>query len=293
MSLKPDVDLVPSQSSKTAAHLDVDFDYVHRKTTNRDIYFLRNGSAQRSIHQVTFRAQAAHVELWDAVTGSIIEVPSKKTPDGRTQLEVTLPPFGSIFVVFSAEGSRNDFPPSGPARVLPLENARWQVQFQTGRGAPAEPITVRELESWTDWPQPGVRYFSGTATYRATVNTPTFHQGDEVLLRFKDVREIARVRVNGHDAGTLWAKPLEIRVDPWLHAGSNALEIEVTNLWPNRIIGDLQPGVHERFTRTNIGGYRQNSPLLPSGLIGPVSWIILEKHENDRTRRPSKDSKAL
>ncbi len=292
MKLQPDVDLSPPQSSESAARLDSDFDYVHRKSANRDIYFLRNGSEHKSTHQVTFRAQNTHVELWDAVTGTITEIPSKKTADGRTQLEVTLPPFGSISVVFSPDGSRDALPPPGSARVVPLESAKWEVKFQSGRGAPAEPLTVSELNSWTDWPQSGVRYFSGTATYRATVSAPAFRQGDEVLLRFKDVREIARLRVNGHDAGTLWAKPLEIRVDPWLHAGPNALEIEVTNLWPNRIIGELQPGTHDRFIRTNIGTYRRNSPLLPSGLIGPVSWVLLERHENDRMRHSPQDPKT-
>ena len=292
MNLKPDVDLSPSPSSKTAAHFDTDFDYVHRKAADRDIYFLRNGSAHASTHQVTFRAQGAHVEFWDAITGTVTEAPAIKTTDGRTQLEVNLAPFGSIFVVFSSHGYPSASPLLRAERVLPLETEKWKVQFQSGRGAPSEPLTVHVLQSWTDWPQPGVRYFSGSATYRATVAAPNSRPGEEVFLRFKDVREIARVRINGHDAGTVWAKPLEVRVDPWLHHGSNDLEVEVTNLWPNRIIGDLQPGAMKRFTRTNIGSYRQDSPLLPSGLIGPLSWVLFERHENDRMRRSPQDPKT-
>jgi hypothetical protein len=150
----------------------------------------------------------------------------------------------------------------------------WQVSFQTGRGAPETPVAMDELRSWTESKEPGVKYFSGTATYVADVEAPVYEKGGKVLLKFTDVREIARVRVNGKDAGTVWAKPLQLRVDPWLKPGVNRIEIEVTNLWPNRIIGDMQPGVTRRYTQTNITKYQVDSPLLPSGLIGPVSWVI-------------------
>jgi hypothetical protein len=148
------------------------------------------------------------------------------------------------------------------------------VTFQPNRGGPATPVEVRSLKSWTEWAEAGVRYFSGTATYRTKVTAPFFSKGSRVWLCFADVREIARVRVNGRDAGTVWARPLKIRVDRLLKPGENTLEIEVTNLWPNRLIGDLQPGTTQRFTQTNITTYRADSPLLPSGLIGPVTWEV-------------------
>jgi hypothetical protein len=68
--------------------------------------------------------------------------------------------------------------------------------------------------------------------------------------------------------------PYTVRVDTLLHPGQNLLEVEATNLWPNRIIGDLQPGNTQRYTHTNITKYTADSPLLPSGLIGPVEWLI-------------------
>jgi hypothetical protein len=156
---------------------------------------------------------------------------------------------------------------------VPLD-ATWSIAFEPGRGAPEKPVSATVLKSWTDWPDPGIHYFSGTATYTSTVTAPSIAAGERVLLHFADVREIARVRVNGHDAGTVWAQPLTLRVDPWLKPGRNTLEIEVTNLWPNRIIGDRQPNASQPFTKTNITTYRADSPLLPSGLIGPVEWIV-------------------
>jgi hypothetical protein len=184
---------------------------------------------------------------------------------------LSLPAFGSEFVVFSMEREK-ELPMKAVTQSTEAPvTAEWRVTFQRARGAPEQPISITDLTSWTEWPEPGVRYFSGTATYRADVVAPTFAQGEQVLLRFSDVREIARVRVNGHDAGTVWAKPFTLRVDPWLKPGENSIEIAVTNLWPNRIIGDLQPGAVQHYTETNITKYRANSPLVPSGLIGPVS----------------------
>jgi Glycosyl hydrolases family 2, sugar binding domain len=132
------------------------------------------------------------------------------------------------------------------------------------------------LESWTNWPDPEVRYFSGTATYVAYVAAPTFTKSQRVLLHFQDVREIARVKVNGKYAGTIWAKPFALRVDQFLKPGENILELEVTNLWPNRVIGDLQDSSAQRYTETNIKSCRSTSPLLPAGLIGRPEWQIEE-----------------
>lgn len=276
MGVQPDVETSPELSGARAARSDSDFDYVHRRMSERDVYFVRNGSGRVSVHQVTFRARAEHVELWDPVTGGVSQAQAVRSADDRTTVKIALPPFGSIFVVFSQEGSPDTEPVMREAKVQPISADLWQVRFQRGRGAPTQPVSVRELTSWTEWPETGVRYFAGSATYRAEVGAPEMHDGENVFLRFTDVREIARVRVNGHDAGTVWAKPLEIRVDPWLRPGSNSLEIEVTNLWANRIIGDAQPGVRKTFTKTNIRSYSGDSPLLPSGLIGPVSWVLRE-----------------
>ena len=276
LGVQPDVEIAPAPTGLRSARSDSDFDYVHRRIGERDLYFVRNGSGRASVHRVTFRARAAHVEFWDPVTGDVSEAPAVRSADDRTTVNIDLPPFGSTFVVFSQEGAADAAPVMHEASVQPVVTDGWQVRFQPGRGAPTLPVSVRELTSWTEWPQPEVRYFAGSATYRAEVGAPERRVGEQVFLRFTDVREIARVRVNGHDAGTVWAKPLEIRVDPWLRPGSNSLEIEVTNLWPNRIIGDARPGSKERFTKTNIRSYRADSQLLPSGLIGPVAWALRE-----------------
>jgi hypothetical protein len=109
------------------------------------------------------------------------------------------------------------------------------------------------------------RYFSGTAKYRARFEA----RAGEVELDLGDVREIARVRLDGLDLGTLWKKPF--RVTAAVREGSNELEIEVTNFWPNRLIGDQRLPAAKRTTMTNITKWKADSPLMPSELLGPVT----------------------
>ena len=90
-----------------------------------------------------------------------------------------------------------------------------------------------------------------------------------------DVKNLAEVIVNGKSLGILWKKPFRIDVTEALNTGENTLEVKVTNLWVNRLIGDQQPDVKNKITFTTMPFYRADSPLLPSGLLGPVK--ILEK----------------
>jgi hypothetical protein len=170
-----------------------------------------------------------------------------------------------------------------------LPAAGWTLEFQADRGAPAGPQPLNRFQSWSESADPGVRYFSGTATYRTDVDIkPAANQ--HVFLTLSGLHEICTVRVNGKNAGTLWAMPYRLDITGSLLPGRNALELEVTNLWPNRIIGDAQPSATHTYTRTNIRKYTVDSPLLPSGLVGPVSLeierpTILQAAQGAATRR--------
>lgn len=272
----PDVETVGPDAVTLSAGSKARLDYAHRRGAAADVYFFRNGSANAVKTDVLLRARGEQIELWDAVSGRRYNAADARLqPDGRMRLTLALPAYGSLFVVLTHErGAPLEKQPDVKQveAVQPL--APWSVTFQPDRGAPAHPVLFPHLTSWTENADAGVRYFSGTATYRTEVLAPQHGAGDEVWLRFSDVREIARVRMNGHEAGTVWAKPLVVRVDPWLKPGKNLLEIEVTNLWPNRIIGDMQPNATAHITRTNIRSYRADSPLLPSGLIGDLEWEL-------------------
>jgi Glycosyl hydrolases family 2, sugar binding domain len=203
-------------------------------------------------------------------------VAMKEGAPGQAMVALHLPAFGSVFVVFDEEFTAGTAEAAEHEELLKVRE-NWKLSFQPDRGGPAAGLEVGELKSWTESADPAVRYFSGSVTYSATVEAPQGAQQDNVAMQFSDVRDVARVRINGVDAGTVWAKPYRLDVGKFLKPGANKIEIEVTNLWANRIIGDLQPGVTERITSTNITTYKANSPLLPSGLIGPISWVVSGK----------------
>lgn len=265
-----------TSSRKLGAKSTTGLDYIHRRTISTDIYFFRNGSADNINATVLLRAKGKSAELWDPVTGDRYKSSSTQVQsDGRTRVALSLPSFGSIFIVLSRDP---DTPLVAPSRLVHSEVLRpltpWNVTFQPNRGAPSNGVLFPQLTSWTESDIPGVRYFSGTAIYRASVIAPKHKPDDEVWLRFSEVHEIARIRINSHDAGTVWSYPFALKVGGWLKPGRNSIEIEVTNLWPNRIIGDLQPGATAHYTETNIRAYKADSPLFPSGLIGDIEWQL-------------------
>ncbi len=285
LNIQPDVLFTSSTGAPLNeppfASSSVGLDYVHRTLGDSEIYFVRNAGSTGVEVRASFRSPAGltgdaeeHAELWDAVYGRMSAVATGSEGGGRTTVALSLPAFGSTFVILSRRLPRvealavhRDVEPVTPA-------SGWTLTFQPDRGGPTAPVVLRELKSWTDSPDPRVRFFSGTATYRAEVVAPSVGKGAAISLHFSDVESIARVRVNGKDAGTVWAMPYTLRVDDLLRPGANIIEVETTNLWPNRIIGDQQPGVTHTYTKTNITRYTASSPLLPSGLIGPVEWLI-------------------
>ena len=276
MGLPPDVTVLGDNQRVLGASSTSALDYIHQRIGGTDLYFLRNGSNMVSRHQVSFRITGELPQVWDPLTGTMQAAPGARLlPVGRVEVPVALPPFGSSILVFAKSIGHPVAPHAPTTDTMPVTvTGKWGIAFQAGRGAPQTPVETTALKSWTTWSDLGVRYFSGTATYQATVTAPAVAAGKRVWLRFPMVLEIGQVTINGKSAGTVWAEPFMLRVDPFLHPGANHLSIAVTNLWPNRIIGDLQPSAKKHYTSTNIRRYKADSPLLPSGLIGQPEWVI-------------------
>lgn len=170
----------------------------------------------------------------------------------------------------------------------------WHVAFPPNLGAPAE-IVLPELVSLRKHAEPGVKYFSGTATYTKQFDFSKSQAADLVYLDLGRVQVAAEVRLNGKDLGALWKPPYRVNVTEALDAGENTLEVRVSNLWVNRLIGDEQlppensygpdgailqlPAWYVEGKPKPAGGriafatwnhYEKNSPLVESGLLGPV-----------------------
>jgi hypothetical protein len=269
LDIKPDFEY-------TKPHNDTAVLFVHRKLPAGEVYWVDNRNNREESVEATFRVQGKAAELWHADTGKI-ERASYRIADGRTTVPLHLDPYEAVFVVFRKAAA-------APSRTLPKQTeseaaveGAWNVSFQPNRGAPAK-IPPAKLISWSDSPNEGVKYFSGTGTYTKTVQAPAawFKPGAKLWLDLGDVKNLAQVTVNAKPLGIVWKTPFRVDVTTALKPGPNALVVRVTNLWVNRMIGDQQPTVAKKYTWTAQQFYRADSPLLPSGLLGPVRLIRIQ-----------------
>ena len=176
---------------------------------------------------------------------------------------------GGHYVAVDAAGRRHAAIVAEPAAVS--VGGPWMLAFTPGWGAPAE-VRMDKLASWSDSSDEGVRHFSGTGAYTTEFVLPgPIAKGARVVLDLGEVRETARVWVNGKEMGVAWKRPFIVDVTAAAVAGKNSLKVQVTNLWPNRIIGDQSLPEGKRFTHTNITKFTKDSPLMTSGLLGPVT----------------------
>jgi hypothetical protein len=190
---------------------------------------------------------------------------------------------------------------SVPALPDPLPiTGPWQLRFPAGWGAPPE-ITLPDLISWSHSSDDGVKYFSGTATYSKTITLPALAPTQRLLLDLGKVQVMARVRLNGQDLGILWKSPYRLDLTAAAKPGDNALEIDVVNLWVNRLIGDEQlpedsirnpngtikawpqwlidgkSSPTGRFTFSSWRLWKKSDPLQDSGLLGPVTLTTVQR----------------
>jgi hypothetical protein len=250
-----------------------DLHWAHRATADTDIYFVSNQSPERFSNDVDFRVTSRHAELWDPVSGSRIPVAYSTDPHA-TSVSLTLEPYSSQLVVFRGNASVSKHePPTECRSVLAQLDDGWHLSFVDGRGAPTQ-TRPASLRSWTNHADPAIRYYSGRAVYERTVdvNSEWLSQSARVELDLGDVGEMARVRINDRDLGVLWTYPYKLDITDAIRAGSNRIEVIVTNYWTNRLIGDRQPGA-QQMTFTVIKPYDADAPLRPSGLFGPVRLI--------------------
>ena len=248
--------------------------YVHRKTAGQDIYWLDSRSENPNDAEISFRVTGKVPYIWNPQTGKTEKI-SYRMAGGRTVLSLNFEPWAAFFVVFQEKTSAKSLVlPKKTETELVKMDGPWQVSFQEKRGAPPA-AQFKKLESWTENADSGIKYFSGTATYRTTFKVPKFHYNAALELDLGEVKNLAEVIVNGKSLGILWKKPFRVDVTEALNTGENTLEVKVTNLWVNRLIGDQQPDVKNKITFTTMPFYRADAPLLPSGLLGPVK--ILEK----------------
>ena len=197
------------------------------------------------------------------------------------------------YTLTKADGSSESVAVSGTGVAADLTASSWKVSFPAGKGAP-ESITLPGLSPLQLCPVDGVKYFSGTATYSISFDLPAA-DGKRLVLDLGQVYNLAHVYLNGKDLGTLWKLPFSVDITDAAVAGTNNLKVEVTNIWPNRLIGDAQTpdaydygrgGTMTKLPDWYIGNrpkpedgkvaftvvklFNADDPLYDSGLVGPV-----------------------
>jgi hypothetical protein len=260
--------------------LDADVAWIHRRAGDADVYWVANVSARARALDVRFRAGGREAELWHAETGEIEPAPYAIAGD-RTTVPLRLAERAGVFVVFRR-------PAAAPARTiaraaestLGVVGGPWEVRFPPGLGAPPS-VRMTQLAPWTASADSGARFFSGTATYAATVQAPRawFRPGARVLLDLGAVRDLADVSVNGKALGTVWNAPWRVDVTDALRPGANRLEVAVTNEWTNRLLGDRALPAERRVlgaTAPGPGGFGAQPSLPESGLLGPVTLLTVD-----------------
>jgi alpha-L-rhamnosidase/F5/8 type C domain len=248
--------------------------YRHRQSADQDIYWLNNRSDNPTDAEASFRITGKTPELWNPQTGESKKI-SYKIENGRTIIPLHLESWDAFFIVFKDVAKVLSYVARKVTEKQILEiKTPWIVSFQEGRGA-SSPAKFNTLQSWTENSDSGIKYFSGTATYKNTFTVPSVSKGI-YEIDLGEVKNVAEVIINGKPQGIAWKKPFKIGLTDALQKGENTIEIKVTNLWVNRLIGDQQPDVKTKITFTTMPFYNAASPLLPSGLLGPVRVLVKE-----------------
>jgi hypothetical protein len=245
--------------------------FLHRRLPDAEVYFLSNRKARPERFEARFRVSGKTPEIWRAETGAAGPV-SYRIEGGETHVSLDMRPDDAVFVVFRRPAETPQATAT-KAAWLPAQtlDGAWEVTFQPGRGAPAS-ARLEKLASLSESADPGVKYFSGIATYSTTFHAGRLRKGQTAMLDLGAIGDVAEVSVNGVAVGAAWNAPYQVDVTKALRPGENRLEVRVATLWVNRLIGDMQPGA-KKITFTTVPTYKPDAPLRPSGLIGPVTLL--------------------
>ena len=273
--------------------------YTHRSLPDREIYFISNRTGQPVEDVCQFRDGTLNAELWDAVTGEIRPLNNLGKTKNGVSISIKLDASQSFFVIFNKSikpeskelTAKKDFPDIHS--LMTLEGS-WTVAFDTAWGGPKK-VDFETLVDWTTRPEEGIRYYSGIATYSKIFDLPKSSsplKESELYLNLGMVKNMAHVRLNGKDLGVVWTSPWQVNISDAVKKKGNKLEIDVANLWANRLIGDESlpddgikdnkwpdwllngtPRTSGRYTFTTHRFYKKDDALMESGLMGPVSIL--------------------
>ena len=265
-SLQPALDALAV--SPELSGLNASMPWTHRAGPGFDVYYISNQTSEPQKVTASFRVSGRQPELWNAVDATRRDLTGFTDHDGRTDMPLTFRPRESLFVVFAkpptGAAAADDFVP--PHSRLTI-GGPWAVRFKPFDGQPID-ATFDDLVAWPQRPEPEIQHFSGSATYTKTFTVTDATSGRQTWLNLGAIRGVARVWLNGTDAGTVWCNPWQVDVTRALRTGENKLEIEVTNTWVNRLLFELTKPKDKRAVYLSVAPRLSAAKPQASGLIG-------------------------
>jgi hypothetical protein len=255
---------------------DVPLRYLHRHTDGKEIYFVANPSPA-AVHATCKFRSTGLPQWWNPLTAEIRDLPQYTSADGITSIPLDLGPVASGFVVFDTQPK-----PVSPSTKKASDavtysevttvQGPWDVHFDPAWGGP-DHVVFNSLDDWSHRGEPGIRGYSGKATYTGTFAVPSdlLQHDRTTFISLGDVKAIASVQVNGVDMGVAWCPPWRVRVPAGILKPRNQIQITVANLWINRLITDSWLPKASRLAKTTWNPFKPTDALQPSGLLGPVA----------------------
>lgn len=252
-----------------------DIPFIHRQLSDGSIYFISNQKNEQVNMTAQFRITGKKPELWDAVTGTVRELPSFTQTATTTSIPIGLAPNGSAFIIFRKDGTKGDTTKSNDPLAeesIAITNP-WMVSFDHKMRGPVKPVIFDTLTDWSLHSNDSIKYYSGTAYYHNTFKIGKIEKGAKYIIDLGIARDIAKVTVNGIELGGAWTPPYLVDITKALKSGENKLEIKVVNTWVNRLLGDALLPSDQRKTST-LQNPDPKAGLESSGLLGPVKVNI-------------------
>lgn len=245
--------------------------WIHRRDGETDIYFVANTKDSTLMPHVTITGTGRLPEVWDPETGNMSEAEIWKMADGKTQVTLNLTTRRAVFLVFrnpTAEtGSGKESFSEDITDIIPVTR-KWTVRFDEGKVVEWPSLTL-----WNESADNDIKYFSGTAHYEQRLYLKEFDRHYRYILDLGEVKNLAVVRVNGKVCGTLWRPPFTIDITESLLGGDNLLEVDVTNLWVNRMVGDEQEPDDVEWSEPVAFGAAPNSPTIGRFMKEVPEWF--------------------
>ena len=286
--------------------------WIHRQDGDTDIFFIANVQDTAFTTTLSFDIADRRPEIWNPETGGTTNAQAWQQADGGTKIALHFDAHQSLFIVFRKKiynpAPGLDFQQPKVLDEMPITTP-WFITFNDSLT-----VTTNTLFAWNEHSVPDIKYFSGTACYTTTFKLKQKKNVFRYILDLGDVKNLAVVSVNGAQCANLWHAPFKADITDALHQGENRIEINITNLWVNRMIGDEEEPDDVEWSepfsfgaaagRPDIGRfmkrvpnwlqqgkprpsknrqavisfkfYEKDAQLLPSGLLGPVTINIID-----------------